>query len=195
MKIKKILILSLSFILTSSLLFSQDLVEIAKKEKERRAKLKSEKTKVITNSNLADYRGKEAIIVQRFSEASTSLRETYFPEKKKSVREVSPLSMSNQLRKKEEQFWKDRKAEYKNRWKKTKEFVDLLTTRMNGLWQEYYSMDDMTSRDKIQMEISQTYQKLLQAQKEEARAKEELEKFLIQAKKEGALPGWLRDKD
>jgi hypothetical protein len=49
---KKILGIVLIFLVISSLLLSQSLVEVAKKEKERRAKLKGKSGKVITNEDL-----------------------------------------------------------------------------------------------------------------------------------------------
>jgi hypothetical protein len=55
--------------------------------------------------------------------------------------------------------------------------------KMNGLWQEYYSMDDMAPRDKIQKEISETSIKLEEAREREAKAKEELDRFLATGKR------------
>ncbi|MCP2520201.1 hypothetical protein NLC82_02985 [Candidatus Aminicenantes bacterium AC-335-A11] len=193
---RKLLILFFSSLLLNSLVLSQDLVEVAKKEKERRARLKGKKAIVVTNHNLHKFRGREAIIVRssgtvpgrisRIPPVSPAPR-TYQP------RKVSSVSVSELDR--QEMFWREKKKEYEERWRKAKEYVDLLTLKMNGLWQEFYSLDDMTSRDKIQREISETYQKLLKAKEEEARAKKELENFLIEARKQGALPGWLREKD
>ena len=63
--------------------------------------------------------------------------------------------------------------EQEAKWKKSREYVGLLTTKMNGLWQEFYSMDDMTSRENIQREISETSLRLQKAKEDEARAREE----------------------
>jgi aspartate oxidase len=53
--------------------------------------------------------------------------------------------------------------------------VALLTLKMNALWQEFYSMDDMTPRDHIQRQISETYLKLQKAQIDAEQAKKEME--------------------
>ncbi|MCP2605249.1 hypothetical protein NLC29_03750, partial [Candidatus Aminicenantes bacterium AH-873-B07] len=143
------------------------------------------------NHNLYKYKGKEAIIIEKSTSVATRFPKTPAP----SPKSYQPKKIQLSELDKQEMFWRKRKEEYEQRWKKAKEYVELLTLKMNGLWQEFYSMDDMTSRDKIQREISETYQKLLRAQQEEARTKKELEKFLIEAKKQGALPGWLRKKD
>ncbi len=194
MKIKNIILFGFFFLLIGSLLFSQDLVETAKKEKERRAKLKSKKAVIVTNHNLSRYKGKEAVVMKKYSLAPSFPQPSYKPRLENYQTKEITLPPTSEVDK-QEASWKERKAEYEEKWKKTKEYVELLTLKMNGLWQEFYSMDDMTSRDKIQREISETYQKLLKAQEEEARAKKELEKFLIEARKQGALPGWLREKD
>jgi hypothetical protein len=70
--------------------------------------------------------------------------------------------------------------------------VDLLTMKMNGLWQEFYSLDDMTARDRIQQQISENYEKLLKAQQDEVAAKEELDAFIAGAKREGVPKIWIR---
>ena len=59
---KKSLFLTLAFFLSTSLLLSQDLVEAAKKEKERRARLKKKSTIVVSN---ADLRKKPAEEIDR----------------------------------------------------------------------------------------------------------------------------------
>ena len=56
----------------------------------------------------------------------------------------------------------------------SRELVDLLTIKMNALWQQFYNMDDMGTRDKIQLEISETYNRLLKAQETQAQAEESL---------------------
>ena len=40
--------------------------------------------------------------------------------------------------------------------------VDLLTTKMNALYQEFYGLDNLKSRDMVQIQISDTYDKLSQ---------------------------------
>jgi uncharacterized coiled-coil protein SlyX len=74
-------------------------------------------------------------------------------------------------------------ADLEQKWNSQKEYVSLLSTRINGLWQEYYSMDDMMDRGGIQKEIAETSQKLEKAQQDEAKMKEDLEKLRGQVKK------------
>ncbi|MFA9453811.1 MAG: hypothetical protein ACERK6_07825 [Candidatus Aminicenantaceae bacterium] len=51
--------------LLTGFLYSQDLVELAKKEKERRAKAKDKKTVVITNADLKKKQVQPGIVVRR----------------------------------------------------------------------------------------------------------------------------------
>ncbi len=66
---------------------------------------------------------------------------------------------------------------------KAQELVDLLTMKMNALWQQFYNMDNMETRDKIQLEISETYNKLLKAQEGQVRAEEELNNYVSRPRK------------
>jgi len=75
------------------------------------------------------------------------------------------------------------RTELEQKWISAKEYADLLELKMNGLWQEYYSMDDMAPRDNIQKQISETFARLQEAREREAKAKEELDKFLATGKR------------
>jgi hypothetical protein len=59
---KKILSVVLMLLVCSSLLLSQSLVEVAKKEKERRAKLKGKSGKVITNDDLKKFKKQPKVV-------------------------------------------------------------------------------------------------------------------------------------
>jgi len=56
--------------------------------------------------------------------------------------------------------------------------VDLLTMKMNVLWQQFYNMDNMETQDKVRLEIGETYNKLLEAQEGQVRAEEELNNYM-----------------
>lgn len=92
----------------------------------------------------------------------------------------------------EEKIFREQKASREAEWKKAKEYVDLLTTKMNYLHQYFFSLDDMLYREKTQREINEMFFKLPRARQGEAKAKEELDKFLLQARRGGVPSGWLR---
>ncbi|MFB0565021.1 MAG: hypothetical protein ACETWK_05015 [Candidatus Aminicenantaceae bacterium] len=187
---KKVFIALLSLLLAASILFSQSLVELAKKEKQRRTGLKGKKGIVVTNNDLRKVRKRTgvSVVMPRAEEEGESSginppEEPPFDER-----------LSSEFRSEKEKIFRERKASLEAEWSKAKEFADLLALKMNGLWQEFYSFNDMTSRDKIQREISDTYLKLLKARQDEARAQEAVDQFIAQARKEGVPPGWIREK-
>jgi hypothetical protein len=50
----------------------------------------------------------------------------------------------------------------------------------------------MTYRGKIQTDISETFLKLQRSREEEVKAKQEVDTFLEDARRQGVTPGWLR---
>jgi hypothetical protein len=63
---------------------------------------------------------------------------------------------------------------------------------MNALYQEFYGLDNLKSREMVQLQISDTYDKLLKAETESAKAKKDLEDFLAQAKKDQSPAIWIK---
>jgi len=188
---KKFIITIFLPLLLTSLLLPQSLAELSKKEKERRESLKGKKVVVITNADITKGARKPALDTPPLESLPTTEappEETYTlppgPEEglppSPSPEELNPPP--------QDEF----KTELESRWAKAKEYADLLETKMAALWQEFYSMDDMTSRDSIQREISDTFIKLEKAREEEARAKDELDQYLASIRKEQAPPLWIR---
>lgn len=176
MSFKKIIVgISLPLFLTS-VLSSQSLVELAKKEKERREKLKGQNKTVVTNADLTNIKRGPALTTSRQADtmggevtgSSSELSEQDRAEPSGS--KARPTSAKGTAK---AQPQENSSAELEKKWKSAREQVGLLTTRMNGLWQEFYSMDDMSSREKIQREISETSLRLQKAKEEEARARKE----------------------
>jgi len=178
MSFKKIIVgISLPLFLTS-VLSSQSLVELAKKEKERREKLKGQKKTVVTNADLSNIKRGPALTTSRPAdtigssvEGSSSELSAQDKAEPSGARTSSRSTSDKGAARAEPQ--ENSPAELEKKWKSTREQVGLLTTRMNGLWQEFYSMDDMSSREKIQREISETSLRLQKAKEEEARARKE----------------------
>lgn len=185
------------FFFITSLLSAQSLAELAKKEKERRENLKGKKAIVVTNADLARLKKRPALetpVAEAAAEAGSEL------ERREPVRATQPGSPTvtqaedklSELDRSSGKKDEDLKAELEEKWMKAKEYVSLLETKMNALWQEFYSLDDMTSRDSIQQQISETFLKLEKAQEEEAKLKEELDKVMARISREKAPPLWFR---
>ncbi len=179
MKIKKIISFVIVPLFFSSVLFSQSLVELAKREKERREKLKGKKAHLVTNADLAKIKKGVALAVLQPVVVEEESQEAIAEEKK------TPPEMTETATKTESDQIEPQKeiSDLEEKWKKAKEYSELLSLKMNGLWQEFYSLDDMISRDSIQREISETYLKLLKSREEEKKAKEEFDQARLNLKK------------
>ncbi len=187
MSFKKIIVgISLHLFLTT-VLSSQSLVEVAKKEKERREKLKNQEKTVITNADLSNVKRGPAL---------TTSRPASSPERSARARSSSEMSAQDKAepsrakRRSLDARSPDRAEpqertldEFEQKWKGAREQVGLLTTKMNALWQEFYSMDDMGSRENIQRNISETSLRLQKAKDEESRARKEYQQARTGARK------------
>ncbi len=194
MSFKKIIVGICLPLFLSSLLCSQSLVELSKKEKERREKLKGKKKVVITNADLANLKKRPAITTSRPAFAPEESKTQATPLDKSSLDKAEPSAararVSQAKAKASEPKGIDRSEPQKEtpekleaKWKKARDYANLLTTKMNGLWQEFYSMDDMTSRENIQREISETSLRLQKAKEDEARARKEYNQARIRSRK------------
>lgn len=193
--LKKIITITSLLLFITSLSFSQSLADLAKKEKQRRQSVKGKKAKIVTNFDLGKVKRKmglsatgSATSVDTTSPQASSTGVSVSQDQDKSEAQSRTASTSTQ----DEQSFKTRKAELEQKWKKAQEYVDLLTTKINGLWQEFYSQDDMTYRGKIQAEISETHLRLQKSRQDENLAKQELDNYLNDARKGGVPAGWIR---
>jgi hypothetical protein len=197
-----------------SFLQAQSLAEMAKKEKARRAALKGKTTTVITTADLVKVKKRPAVEVAGEELAAEEVAaeaveagaaegqvppsttppaageqaEEAAAQDEGAIEEIPPgppPAMSKQEIQKKQNELADT-AQQKA------EMVDLLTIKMNALYQEFYGLDNMKSRELVQLQISDTYDKLLKAETESAEAKKNLEEFLAQAKKESGSSIWIR---
>ncbi len=214
---KKISIAFFLFLFGVTFLSAQSLVEASKKEKERRAALKGKQT-VVTNEDLGKLKKKPAMTesvpekpaeetVTGEAEGTAPAEEEQAPAEGAAPGETPPPAVeppaveppaatAPPAAEAEPALSQDdfnrRKTELEDASNKAQELVDLLTMKMNGLWQEFYSLDDMTARDKIQQQISETYEKLLKTQQDATKAKEELDAFIATAPRESVPKIWIR---
>jgi hypothetical protein len=198
-------------------LHSQSLTDLAKKEKERRAAIKS-KPQVITNVDLTKVKKKAAVepgtpektAEQIAAEEAQAQQEGETPpatageqqQQQAGEQGQGQAAATAQKTAQEEPLAKEppmsekdfraQLAECKTKIDAAQEQVDLYTLKMNGLWQEFYSLDDMKSRELIQLQISETSEKLAKAQLEVDKAKKALDDFQANARREGVPDIWIR---
>lgn len=204
----------LPFLLVS-FLQSQSLAELAKKEKERRAALKGKAT-TITTDDLAKVKKRPAVEAapqelpageqpaepgaepqpgaaaapqgEPVAEAPAGVEQAEGAEAEKPAEETPPAADPDAAGRDLDK----RQAELADAAQEKIEMVDLLTLKMNSLYQQFQAIDNMKSREMIQMQISDTYDKLLKAETESAKAKKDLEEFLAQRKKSSAPQLWIK---
>lgn len=194
----------------ASFLQSQSLAELAKKEKERRAALKGKAATVTTNADLGKVK-KRAAVESTGQElaAEEASAEAAQADAKAQQGEAPPVEGAQAAQAAEEvkpaeevppgenprmspQEVQKKQSELADKLQEKIDMVELLNIKMNALYQEFYGLDNVKSRELIQIQISDTYDKLLKAETESAKAKKELEDFLAQTKKDAAPAIWIR---
>jgi hypothetical protein len=187
--------LAFAFLITllASFLYPQSLAEIAKKERERRAKLKGRTSVVVTNADLAKMKKKPALETPSAQpepgpENAEKTEALEAPPPTAAEPETPPAAMALPP---ESGVPADLKA-LQERWEKAKEYVELLTLKMSALWQQFYGLVDAGAKEAVQQAIGETFIKLQNAQEEETRSRLEFEKFLQQQKAESTPPIWIR---
>lgn len=173
MKITRIAAFGISLVfLTAILLPGQTVVEAAKKEKERREALKGKTATVVTNADLVRTKKKPAVTLPA-NEATPPGEKPDQP-----AVQTAPAPPTPDIRAEQARLFEQGKFEIENRLKAAQELISLLKLKMSALQQQFYNFSNTTSRDQIQREISDTYQKLQMAGGEETKIKDELDKFI-----------------
>ena len=168
MLIKKLFLSVLILICLSSWVLPQSLVELSKKEKERRAKIAQKKTTVITNVDL---------IKKKINPALGSLTN------EKNV--VAPTESEENEEENSNQIDEEAVVKFEESWNMLEEFVSLLTLKTRALLQEFYSTDDLKLKEDIQRQMNEISQQLDSAKKDTEKAKEkyDLAKAALEKKK------------
>jgi hypothetical protein len=211
---KKLLATLFLPLLLVSFLQAQSLAELAKKEKERRAALKGKGT-TITTADIAKVKKRPAVetveptqaqaeeqAAQAGETGAQGLPEGAAPpagqqagDTAQAAAEPAKPGDQDPAGDKAAQTAQDlqkKQNELADIAQQKAEMVDLLTLKLNTLYQEFYGLDNLKSREMIQVQISDTYDKLLKAETESAKAKKDLEDFMAQAKKDQAPAIWIR---
>ncbi|OGD16698.1 MAG: hypothetical protein A2V76_02315 [Candidatus Aminicenantes bacterium RBG_16_63_14] len=203
MQKKKILATLFLPLLLASFLQSQSLGDLAKKEKARRAALKGKHATVVTEADLAKVKRQPAVesriqeqtAAERAAQAGQAEETAAGAEEAKAAAEgekpaeETPPGETPAISEKDTQ---KKQAELADIAQQKAELVDLLTLKMNTLYQEFYGLDNLKSREMIQLQISDTYDKLLKAETESAKARKDLEDFLAQTKKDSVPAIWIK---
>ncbi len=173
----------LPFLLTS-LLCSQSVVELAKNEKQRRTKLRlqGKRGKIVTKADLKNIK-RGAALTTTLSLMSNRERQvaTSTPEESQTREEqLSEVQAPKPDKAQDEEVesLKTLQTQLENQWEDAKENVNILSRKLNTLWKQFYSMDDLSARENVQSEISRTSNQLQLAKRQETSTREELRKVI-----------------
>ncbi len=174
---------------------SQSLGELGKKEKERREKIKQD-VKVLTNQDADKF--KNAPITTgtpaTTSDSSADDAKTAAPATAEDKPAKSPEEEPRDIKGRTEGFWRQTLADARQKIKELENKGNVLTLRLSDLQTQFYRESDGFKQQDIQREIQKTfYEQDLNKQNQEA-AKAQLADLENEARKSGALPGWLQPK-
>jgi hypothetical protein len=207
-KKKRLAVIVLPLLLVS-FIQAQSLADLAKKEKERRAALKG-RAITVTTADIAKVKKRPAVetvgqeqgtgeeqAAQAGEAGAQVLAEGALPVEAGTAGAGAEAALAPAEKPAERPAMSDkdvqaRTADLTKTVLDKQERVDLLTLKMNTLYQEFYSLDNLKSREMLQAQISDTYDKLLQAESDARKAEKDLEDFLAQVKKDQAPTIWIR---
>jgi hypothetical protein len=184
--------------------YSQSLADLAKKEKERRQAVTTA-SKIITNDQIAKYQGaavstgtpsspatnepqagKGSTVEQKPAGEAEAKAEAAPPEGKP----ASDESVDFQGR--TESFWKQTMADARQRVTQLENECNVLILKLNDLQNRFYKESDGFKQQEIQRDIQKTLYEQDQNKESLAKAKTAVTDLEQEARKSGALPGWIK---
>jgi hypothetical protein len=189
---KKLLLPAFFFIFISAA-YSQSLSDLANKEKERRAGIKGE-VKVIRNEPPApkdesseNQKSDVAAKTEDNKKEDVSAKGQSKTAKDAMTDPDEPVDFQGRP----ESFWRKAMADARQKVKELEDEGRILTLRMADLQTKFYNIDDGFARELVQKDIQKTiYEQDLNKTNLE-KAVSELSDLEKEARKSGALPGWI----
>ena len=182
-----------AFLAATSILQAQSLSDVAEKEKLRREEI-SESPKMITNEAVAGYSGGSVSTATSDSgssaESDTGQAEQT-GEETEDTAEKRDSEEPTDFEGRPESYWRETMGEARKKVKELEDESTILTLRMNDLENKFYGIDDGFDRDSIQKDIQKTYYEIDLNKENLSKAKAELQDLENEARKSGALPGWI----
>jgi hypothetical protein len=165
----------------------QTLTEVAKDKKlNKDAAGESSGPIVITNENLDDYASKGEL-----TQIKGSIKNVAEGPHAAGVVMVDPEE--NQARQRKG-YWQQLYARQLSKIAGLERQIAQLDNDIPGLWNDFYSRDDPMYRDGvIKPKLDQSLKRREQLEEELAREKPKLEQIKVDARRDGAEPGWLRE--
>ncbi len=178
--------------------YSQSLAELAKKEKERRQAVKD--AKVITNEQAAKYQS-APLTAATLPTTQTAEKTAAGADKPPgqgeavpgTVKEKPPSDEPVDFQGRPESFWRQTFADARQKVKGLEDESNVLILKLNDLQNRFYRENDGFKQQEIQREIQKTIYEQDVNKENLAKAKSDLTDLEREARKSGALPGWIKE--
>ncbi len=192
MKKVAMVILSALFVASASAAYSQSLADLANKEKERRQEITN--NKVITDEEVAKYRSEPLTNPQGQppTKPDSDKKASESPAAPKSEKSDSDEPVDFQGR--PESYWRQTMADARQKVKDLENQANAIVLKINSLQTQFYSEDDGFKREGIQREIQKSFYEQDKNKEDLAKAQDVLQDLEKEARKSGALPGWIMEK-
>jgi hypothetical protein len=158
-------------------MFSQDLVELAKKEKERRARVQSKNHAVVTNRDLKRIRVRSGVTSRTTtaSESDIPLTTTRSSQAKpgEEVEQDDP-AIRVTVEQSTDQLEAPPEISLEEKWRRASNGVGTLNLKLTQLGQLFYGAETSDERARIQRQIDTTSRELEKAQLEVEKLRNEL---------------------
>jgi hypothetical protein len=171
--------------------YSQSLVELAKKEKARRAKAQ-QMAKTITNKDTSKYKGGALTVTSSHQDSRGKASDPKGGEGNTVVKETDGEDEPADFFGRTESFWRQTFADARKLVADLEAESNVIRLRIAELQTKFYNEDNGFKQQDIQREIQKTIYEQDINKEALARAKADLAQLELEAKKSGALPGWIR---
>jgi hypothetical protein len=174
---------------------SQSLTDIAKKEKERRGEVKN--TKVITDEEAAKYRSQapaDAAAPDQAAAAAGSEKKEGEAGAKPEAGKADP-NESTDFQGRPESYWRKTMGDARQKVKDLTNEANVIVLKLADLQKEFNVAGDNFRRESLQRDIQKSYYEQDQNKEQLEKAKAELQDLETEARKSGALPGWIAEKE
>jgi hypothetical protein len=153
------------------------LAEAAARERERR-RTAEKPIAVIDDKNLAEFARDQKLTIAQGE-----------PEAESAATQEAPLAGDH-----DEAWWRNRGLEIRREWRHAVDSMERLEGEVAELRNRFYATDDPYVRDaQVKPEWDRRLSELEDARRKAADGRHEVERFLEEGRRAGALPGWLRE--
>ena len=166
---------------------SQSLADLAQKEKDRRAEITTD-SKLITNEDASKYGGGTITTGEIPEKTSPEKKDQTESAKGNKENADEPVDFEGRP----ESYWRQTMADARQKVKELENEANVLTLKLASLQNQFYAEDNGFKREGIQREIQKTFYEQDLNKENLAKAKDGLQDLEKEAKKSGALPGWIQ---